>query len=60
MNLSTNLLSDVTVFTKYAKYIPELNRRETFEEVVNRYLDMMIKRYPEQENKIRKYAQYKI
>lgn len=58
MNLSTNLLSDVTVFTKYAKYIPELNRRETFEEVVNRYLDMMIKRYPEQENKIRKYAQY--
>tara|TARA_A100001201_G_scaffold67120_1_gene62522 strand:- start:7579 stop:9399 length:1821 start_codon:yes stop_codon:yes gene_type:complete len=31
---------------KYAKYIPELNRRETWEELVNRNVTMHKKKYP--------------
>ena len=29
MNKSQELLSDIVVYNKYAKYIPELKRRET-------------------------------
>ena len=36
MELSNKILSDITVYMKYAKYIPELNRRETWEELVTR------------------------
>jgi len=32
---------------KYAKYIPELNRRETWDELVTRNMNMHIKKYPE-------------
>jgi len=37
---------------KYAKYIPELNRRETFDEIVDRNMNMHIKKYPELQEKI--------
>ena len=37
---------------KYAKYIPELNRRETWEELVTRNKEMHQKRYPELYNAI--------
>ena len=40
------ILSDITVHMKYAKYIPKLNRRETWEELVTRNKDMHIKKYP--------------
>ncbi|MDD3412620.1 MAG: hypothetical protein PHY47_01335 [Lachnospiraceae bacterium] len=40
MNSSTKALSDVIVFTKYAKYQEELGRRETYEEIVNRNKNM--------------------
>lgn len=43
--LSAEILSDITVFTKYAKYTPELNRRETFEEIVDRNKDMHLKKF---------------
>ena len=36
MELSNKILSDITVYMKYAKYIPELNRRETWDELVTR------------------------
>tara|TARA_A100001015_G_scaffold243909_1_gene279143 strand:- start:6444 stop:8264 length:1821 start_codon:yes stop_codon:yes gene_type:complete len=38
---------------KYAKYIPELNRRETWEELVTRNMNMHIKKYPKLEDEIR-------
>jgi ribonucleoside-diphosphate reductase alpha chain len=38
---------------KYAKYIPELQRRETWEELVTRNMDMHIKKFPKLENEIR-------
>jgi len=42
-----DILSDITVHMKYAKYIPELNRRETWEELVTRNKEMHQKKYPE-------------
>jgi len=53
MELSTSILSEITVYMKYAKYIPELNRRETWEELVTRNMDMHIKKYPQLEAEIR-------
>jgi ribonucleoside-diphosphate reductase alpha chain len=46
MDLGLEALSSITVFSKYAKFIPELNRRETWDEIVDRYENMMIKKYP--------------
>lgn len=43
---STEIMSQITTHMKYAKYIPELNRRETWEELVKRNMDMHIKKYP--------------
>ena len=33
-DLNKKILSDLTVHMKYAKFIPELNRRETWEELL--------------------------
>jgi len=52
MDLGLDALSKITVFSKYAKYIPELKRRETWDEIVNRYTSMMIKKYPKLEEAI--------
>ena len=46
MDLGLEALSKITVFSKYAKFVPSKNRRETWDEIVNRYEDMMIKKYP--------------
>jgi ribonucleoside-diphosphate reductase alpha chain len=46
MDLGLQALSAVTVFSKYAKYLPSKQRRETWDEIVNRYEDMMIAKYP--------------
>jgi len=46
MNLGLEALSNITVFSKYAKYVPEKGRRETWDEIVDRYEAMMIKKYP--------------
>jgi len=46
MDISNRILSDITVYMKYAKYMPELNRRETWEELVTRNKNMHIKKFP--------------
>ncbi len=46
MEISNKILSEITVYMKYAKYIPELNRRETWEELVTRNKEMHQKKYP--------------
>lgn len=46
MEISNKILSDITVYMKYAKYIPELERRETWDELVDRNRDMHIEQYP--------------
>ena len=47
MELSTKILSDITVHMKYAKHNDDLNRRETWSEIVTRNKNMHIKKYPE-------------
>jgi len=46
MDISQKILSDITVFMKYAKFQPELNRRETWEELVTRNKEMHQRKYP--------------
>jgi ribonucleoside-diphosphate reductase alpha chain len=53
MKLDKQILSEVTVFMKYAKYLPEMQRRETWHELVTRNMDMHIKKYPQLETEIR-------
>lgn len=52
MDLGLKALSDVTVFAKYAKYLPEVGRRETWDEIVDRYEIMMWKKYPQLKKEI--------
>ena len=53
MDISSKILSEITVHMKYAKYRPELQRRETWEELVTRNMEMHIKKYPQLEQEIR-------
>ena len=52
MELSSKILSDITVYMKYAKYLPEMNRRETWDELVTRNKEMHQKSYPHIADKI--------
>ena len=52
MNISNKILSDITVYMKYAKYIPEFERRESWEELVTRNKNMHLKKYPELKKEI--------
>ena len=54
MDISTKILSDITVYMKYARYIPDKKRRETWNELVERNKKMHIKRYPELKTEINK------
>ena len=56
--LNKKILSDITVHMKYAKYVPELNRRETWNELVTRNKEMHQKRYPELVDEIQLNYQY--
>lgn len=44
--------SDLTVHMKYARYLDQLNRRETWEELVNRNREMHKRRYPNMSEEI--------
>ena len=50
--LNNKILSDITVHMKYAKFIPKLNRRETWQELVTRNKEMHQKRYKHLHNEI--------
>ena len=45
--MNTEILSDITVHMKYAKYNENLTRRETWDEIVTRNRNMHIKTYPD-------------
>ena len=45
MDISSKILSDITVFMKYAKHIEEKNRRENWKELVGRNKEMHRKKY---------------
>ena len=52
MEVSNQILSEITVYMKYAKYVPELNRRETWEELVTRNKQMHQKKFPQLKEEI--------
>jgi ribonucleoside-diphosphate reductase alpha chain len=58
INESIDILSDVVVFNKYAKYLPKLQRRETYTEIIDRYTTMMLKRYPKLDSEIRENSKF--
>ena len=56
--INNKILSDITVHMKYAKFIPDLQRRETWEELVDRNKQMHIRKYPSLKNDIETYYKY--
>jgi ribonucleoside-diphosphate reductase alpha chain len=46
MTKEKEILSNLIIFSKYAKYRSDLGRRETWIEIVDRYFSMMEKKYP--------------
>jgi ribonucleoside-diphosphate reductase alpha chain len=46
MLLESQILSEITTFMKYAKYLPSKQRRETWKELVDRNKNMHIEKYP--------------
>lgn len=52
MELSSQILSDFTIHNKYAKYITDKARRETWEEIVDRNKRMHIKKFPKLKEEI--------
>jgi len=58
MDLGLDALGKITVFSKYAKHNPKLQRRETWDEIVDRYQVMMIKKYPKLEEAIVESAKF--
>ena len=52
LTLDKQILSDITVYTKYAKYLPNKERRETWEELVTRNMEMHVAKFPEMKESI--------
>jgi len=46
MDLEKKILSDITVHMKYAKFIDKQNRRENWDELVDRNMNMHLKKFP--------------
>lgn len=52
MDVTQSILSEITTYMKYAKYVPELNRRETWGELVTRNKEMHQNKFPQLKNEI--------
>jgi ribonucleoside-diphosphate reductase alpha chain len=52
MNISQEILSDIVVYNKYAKYLPSKQRRETWEELVTRNKNMHLSKFPKLKDEI--------
>lgn len=46
MEINQQILSDIVIHMKYARYLPEMHRRELWPEICQRYENMMIEKYP--------------
>jgi ribonucleoside-triphosphate reductase len=53
MDVSNQILSDITVHMKYARYLPDSQRRENWTELVTRNMNMHIEKYPQLTDEIR-------
>ena len=45
MDRTQQVLSDIVIYNKYAKYNKSQGRRETWDEICNRYLEVLLKKY---------------
>jgi ribonucleoside-triphosphate reductase len=52
MDVTQEILSEITTYMKYAKFRPEFNRRETWEELVTRNKEMHQNKFPQLKNEI--------
>jgi len=52
MDVTQEILSEITTYMKYAKFRPELNRRETWEELVTRNKEMHQEKFPQLKDEI--------
>ena len=43
--MSVKALSDYTIYAKYARYVPEKKRRESWDEMVDRVFEMHLSRF---------------
>jgi ribonucleoside-diphosphate reductase alpha chain len=57
-DISVKILSDITVFTKYSKYLPNKKRRETWDELIKRNMFMHMDKYPSLQTEIVNAYQY--
>lgn len=46
MEVSAQILSEVVVWSKYARYLPEESRRESWQELVTRNKEMHLRKFP--------------
>lgn len=53
MEISSKILSDICIFNKYAKFIPELHRRETWDELCDRNQAMHVRKFPQLKDEIK-------
>tara|TARA_R110001599_G_scaffold138876_1_gene318442 strand:+ start:1252 stop:3108 length:1857 start_codon:yes stop_codon:yes gene_type:complete len=58
MDLEKKILSDITVHMKYARYLDNDNRRENWDELVTRNMNMHLEKFPEMKEEIRKAYQF--
>lgn len=58
MDISQSILSDITVYMKYAKFNPAVERRETWKELVDRNKAMHLKKFPTLGEEIENAYQY--
>jgi ribonucleoside-triphosphate reductase len=54
MDKSRRILSDIITYLHYSKFLPDVNRRESWEELVSRNMNMHISKFPELEEEIKK------
>jgi ribonucleoside-diphosphate reductase alpha chain len=52
MDVTQEILSEITTYMKYAKFVPEKNRRETWHELVTRNKEMHQAKFPQLKNEI--------
>ena len=52
MNITQEILSDLVVYNKYAKYVPKKQRRETWDELVTRNKEMHQEKFPQLKEEI--------
>jgi len=58
MDKGLEALSETIIWSKYSKYLPECGRRETWDEIITRYENMLVKKYPILQEEIVKNTQF--